>query len=167
MTREEFERLKEAEKAHLRKLKELKQTLAGARRIQSSRQALDDMMSGSRDILDENDGLVERLSQDAAISEARVDMALDSESERNREADAEEIEEELRKARAQELVRRMRQQITPDTEGTAAPPAADAPEEQRASSEKTIGKPQELQPDPRPEPEGKGLPEKTIGRVKP
>ncbi len=166
MTREEFERLKEAEKAHLRKLKELKQTLAGVRRMHSSRQALDDMTKGSRDLLDENDRLVEHLTREAAVTEARVDMALDAESARKAEAEMEELEEALRKARAQEFVRRMREETGLDTETTPESSPSAASEDQRAPSEKTIGKPKEHSSAPAPESEGRRLPEKTIGRIK-
>lgn len=169
MTKEEFERLKEAEKAHLRKLKELKQTLFGAQRVASSRQALEDMSTGSQDVLDEHAQLVDRLSQDAAISEARMDIALSAEDERARAEKAEEMEEDLRKARAQDLIRRMREQIALDDAGssTQSAPAQESSEKERTPVEKTIGRPVEPPASPPEAAETKQQPEKTIGRMRP
>ncbi|HET6566687.1 MAG TPA: hypothetical protein VFG50_01910 [Rhodothermales bacterium] len=169
MTQEEFDRLKEDEKAHLRKLKELKQALFGAQRVASSRQALEDMSTGSQNVIDEHAQLVDRLSQDAALSEARMDMALSAEGERANAEKIEEMEEDLRKARAQDLIRRMREQMASEDAGASAgpAPAQDAPEKERSPVEKTIGRRAE-QPESSPEAaETKNQPEKTIGRMRP
>lgn len=147
MTPEEFERLKEAEKAHLRKLKEIKQQATTAnvqRRISGT---LASMATGARQVLDENASLVEKMSEDLAMNEARLELAMESAEEHEREARLQEQEEELRRLRARKMVDDMRAQI-----GTAP---------EKASSE----------PPPRTTTESSSdqsgsLPEKTIGRMR-
>lgn len=169
---EEFERIKEEEKVHLRKLKELKQMLTGARRLNTTRASLDEMTSESERLLEENDALVRGLSQDAAIQDARMDMALAGEAERNAGAaqrvDPEEQEEELCKIRAQELIRQMKSQFggAPDQSASSST-LRESPEAARIPSEKSIGRPPR-EPEQPEDPAGpNSAPEKTIGRMKP
>ncbi len=168
MDKDEFERIKQGEKSHLRKLKELKQTLSGLRRTQSSRQALDDMTSGSREVLDTHAEFVDRLSRDAAMTEARMEIALEAERERSAalpKPSPEEVEEELRKARAQALVQQMRGEISGEQRVT---PTSTPDDKSREPGEKTIGR---AAPAPEPGagsgPAGAEKPAKTIGRMRP
>jgi hypothetical protein len=165
---DEFERLKETEKAHLRKLKELKQMLQGVRRLNTTRSTLDEMSSESKRLLDENTSLVEGFTQDAALQDARMDIALSAEQERNAAADLEAREEELRRLKAHELVRQMKSQL-----GTAGPAQASPSSAQKESgdtrtlSDKTIGRPQKPDQPSDATPDADAGMEKTIGRMRP
>ena len=155
MDKDEFNRIKEEEKAHLRKLKELKQALHSAQRQGRAGAALTDMDTSSRDLLDAASLLTEEMNRGSAHQEARMDLALESEAGR-KTVDPEEADAELRRLRAQELVRRMREELPAEeskpeaaipqkTLGAKAPPEADSPAEEPA----------------------KNLPDKTIGRRRP
>lgn len=144
MSPEEYQRIKEAEKAHLRKLKELKGTLRSLERQGTVREAIEDLTSTPRHLLDRNAELVDRLALEAAQSEARLEMALEA-AEEGGSADAEDLEEQWQEERAHALLRQIRSELR---EEEAAPPA----EGERASEP-----PNAAPPD---------LPEKTIGRVR-
>ena len=159
MTPEEYQRFKEAEKEHLRKLRELKKSARDARRQQSLTQAIQNI-TGSADALDTPDEMMDQLARETAMSEARLDIALEEAQARQTEAaQAEEraaFEEDLRKARAQELVRQMKLEAglgQAPAEATPADPAEDAPAEAEGDTD--------------PPPASEQLPEKTIGRMKP
>jgi len=127
------------------------------------------MSTGSQNVLDEHAQFVDRLNQDAAMAEARMDIALSAEDERARAEKAEEMEEDLRKARAEDMIRRMREQMASDDTAstTQSAPAQASSEDERTPVEKTIGRPAE-QPKSTPEAaETKTQPEKTIGRMRP
>ncbi len=149
MTPEEFERIKEAEKAHLRKLKELKQAVHQAERKKRISETLSNMAGGARDTLDENEALIEKLSFEAARHEARFDVAMEGSPEKpTAGAPNTEVQEEaLRQARARQLVEDMRRQVQVEQPTPENAPVADS----KAPS--------------LPPPTG-GLPEKTIGRMK-
>ncbi|MEM1095723.1 MAG: hypothetical protein AAGJ10_14080 [Bacteroidota bacterium] len=159
MTPEEFERLKEAEKAHLRKLKALKQAAHQSRRQRSIGGALGNIAASSN-LLDENDALVDRLNQDAIMGEARLDVTLDNlnarEAEREQAAQRAQFEADQKRQRADDLIAQMKRQmgLVNDPE-----PAADAATPD--SIEKTVGRAQAAPPPPSPD---EPLPDKTIGR---
>jgi hypothetical protein len=120
MTREEFERIKEAEKEHLRALKKLKQTVRGLERQKSVNNALTDLASTTGNILDEHTALVEKLAEETAMQEARFEVALESiESDEavaqqqalQDEADLAKIEEERQQGRARDLVNQVKIQM--------------------------------------------------------
>ncbi len=119
MTREEFERIKEAEKEHLRAIRKLKQTVKSLERQKSVNDALTDLASTTGDLLDEHTALVEKLSEQTALQEARFEVAMESvEGEQSAAAQALKDEEELakieaarRQSRAQELVRKAKLQM--------------------------------------------------------
>lgn len=134
MTPEEFERIKEEEKAHLRKLKALKEAARTLGRQQRVTQVLERMVEVSKDVLHKSEDLVDRLTHETARQEARLDIAMESADERNAARDAEEqlerAEEELAEARAKATLREMKQQLgVPEA---SRPPAA-------SPMEKTIG----------------------------
>lgn len=116
MSPEEFNRIKEAEKEHLRKLKALKQAAGRLQRQKSIAQALGNMTQEAQQKLEANEAMVEKLAWETAEQEARMEIALDSakaaapdETEAAKPSH-EETDEALRKARAEELVRQMKQE---------------------------------------------------------
>ncbi len=107
MKRENFERLKEEEKAHLREIRKLKRRLREAERVRSIGKALSDVRAaGSMDQLDE---ALTNVKLEALEVEARLDVAVgSSQGEAAAQSDPAEMEAELSKARAAELVRHMK-----------------------------------------------------------
>ena len=104
MDKDEFERLKAEEKAHLRKLRDLKQTHRDAQRKASSLNALNEM----RGALDgETDRLTEDMLRDAAHQEARMELALEGQAPQT--GNANDLDrEDLAKAEAEALVKQMK-----------------------------------------------------------
>lgn len=101
----EFERLKAEEKAHLRKLRDLKQTYRGLQSKKSSVDALNAM--DSRDLTDETDRLTKDMLREAAQQEARMELALEGQAPQT--GAAEDLDrEDLAKAEAEALVKQMR-----------------------------------------------------------
>ncbi len=155
MTPEEYQRLKEAEKEHLRKLKELKSAVRQLERQKKVTRAITDITDTPRTLLDQNAELVEQLAMEAARSEAKLDIALETAAEREAAPSSSpqppigeaEAEEEMRRLRAQQLLRQLREETAPTS--VPAPPAASPP----AKSGSDEGR--------------RDLPEKTIGRMKP
>ncbi len=160
MTAEEFERIKEAEKEHLRKLRELKQAVRGLERQKAVTGAVSDMTNSSRRMLDAADAQMEKLAMEAATSEARLEIAMEEAAQREAAQRREEEEEELRKLRAQELVRQMKGQMDAPQghPQTAQPTGAPQP-----NAEKTIGP---IGPSHTSEEEKDPFPQKTIGRMR-
>lgn len=144
MTSEEYERLKEAEKAHLRKLKELKQAVREAERKRSISQVVGDMATESRDLLESNTKLADELAFQTARSEARLEMALEEELEKARK------EEEA--LRARRLIEEMKSEFQPEETTT---------ERAEKKEDKASGT---VEKDPVSTPEQP--PEKTIGRMR-
>lgn len=159
MTREEFERIKNAEKEHLRALRKLKETVRGLERQKSVNNALTDLASSTGSILDEHTALVEKLSQETALQEARFEVALESvesdeaaakRQELQDEADLAKLEEERQQGRARDLVNQVKIQMgSPDAGGRRpeGTPARDRPRSGDAGAksddpmpDKTIGK---------------------------
>lgn len=161
MTPEEYERFKEAEKAHLRKLRELKKTHQELRRKARVAGAVTDMAEGINGLFNEHEEMVDRLQRDSIESEARMEVALDNieaDDARLEALDAAELEADqaLRKARAQDLIRQMK-----SAQGmTAEDPAS----EKATAEEKTShSKANDITKSSAPPSD---LPEKTIGRMK-
>ena len=175
MTPEEYERIKEAEKEHLRAIKKLKAKAREANRLGKVNRALQDMSDApGQEILDTHDEMIDKLTESTIEQEVRLDMALSQEepvddgatAEAEAAAALEQADEELQKARASDLVRQMKiqmgldassgkldtdQNVRKDTEATADDSEVDAEE----AGEGSDGKKQS------PE----SLPEKTIGRM--
>jgi putative protein kinase ArgK-like GTPase of G3E family len=158
MTPEEYEQFKEAEKAHLRKLRELKKTHQQLQRKAKVTGAVTDMAEGMNQLFDEHGKMVEKLQRDSIESEARMEVTLDNVDMDDAVQEAQdaadlEADQTLRKARAQELIRQMKaaegvpassSPVTPE-DPTSAESRSDATTREDSSSE---------------------LPEKTIGRMK-
>jgi hypothetical protein len=111
MTPEEYERFKDAEKQHLRKLKELKKAVGKLEREKSIRTAFENVNAGPADMLDRQKDLVDRLAMETAQHEARLEVALERSEEVAREAQAAGLEEELQRDRAQALVRQLKREL--------------------------------------------------------
>lgn len=153
MTPEEYERLKEAEKEHLRKMRQLKRAVLELERQKKVTRAVQNITDEPRRLLDEQKELVDQIAMEAARSEARLDIALEAADEKAAAEPAgispEEADEEIRRARARELVRRIQSEET-----------AQAPAQQNSGkpAEKAAGGGADAHPT---------LPDKTIGRMKP
>lgn len=78
MTQEEFERIKDEEKKHLRKLKELKALLRDLERRKNAYTALETMSQASREAFDVQAEMLHRLAVETAEAEARLEVALES-----------------------------------------------------------------------------------------
>lgn len=154
MTPEEYQRLKEAEKEHLRKLKELKTAVRQLERQKRVGRAIEGITETPRNLLDENASLVEQLALETARSEAKLDIALETAAEKDASRPAESAaeqdaryEEDLRKERARQLLQQLRDEVgSSSTSAPVAPKAADAKA---------------------PASDSPPLPDKTIGRMKP
>ena len=156
MDKSEFERIKAEEKAHLRKLRALKQQHRGAQRKVSSLKALQGMATPEQDAT--HDEFTDKLSRDAAMTEARFEIAAE---EAARAAQAEADAETTRQSEAEALVRQMKAQMG-DGPGPATPPSAPRGTDSAApAGGKTIGR--AATPDaPAPDDPARGA--KSIGR---
>lgn len=157
MTPEEYQRLKEAEKEHLRSLRKLKQTVRSLQRQKKLTDAVENVTMKPMEALNDHDALVQELAMETARNEARLDVALESISQgkagsapSDAELDAEH-EDAIRKAKAADLVRRLRSQVD-----------AGGPAQQAAPGEERTGAAVKKAPGA----ETSALPEKTIGRMK-
>jgi hypothetical protein len=162
MTDEEFERLKAAEKEHLRAKKKLQATLKQLRQKKQVRSAVDRLARSAQSALDRASELIDRLASETARDEARLDVALDPEAADPSDASGDEAvaayEAERSAEQARALVRQMKQaQRIPSTprasDSEHAPannsrPDATSSEEERSTSS------------------SEDLPEKTIGRMR-
>lgn len=161
MNREEFERIKQAEKEHLRALKKLKETVRDLERRKAVSGSLSDLASKTGDLLDEHTALVEKLSQETAMQEARFEVAMESidaseldakHQELQDEADLARIERERQETRARDLVRQVKMEMgSPASEEKLKEARPDATPTNRAEDDT--------------EPKG-SAPEKTIGRMR-
>ena len=125
MDKEEFERLKAEEKAHLQKLRQLKGQHRDAQRKASTVNALNNMMNNG---LDKTGDATDKLMRDAAQAEARFDLALEGHAPVTGNAD--ELDRaDLAKAEAEALVRQMKVQMgaVDDTSMVDAAQAATEP----------------------------------------
>jgi len=180
MTPEEFQKLKEAEKDHLRKIKELKKLHKEHARHASVTRAVTDMATGMKALYDEQEEMVDRLQMQTMRSEARMEVALDAvgSSELDQAQDAALLErdmEAIKKAKAQELVRQMKMEVgsgslshdssaTVSSQGAASSQDSAESETGSQSTQKRSRTPLNETPKPNATSD---LPEKTIGRMKP
>jgi hypothetical protein len=154
MNPDEYERLKEEEKAHLRKVRALKEQLQHARRQEGLHKAIRGLDTSGLDA--EFEQALRDVESQNLTAEARYELAmgaLDDAAERERQRlEEERFDAERRQAAASDLVRRMKSELSSDAPGAGRsetkttsepakpeepstdPPAAD-------SSSKTIGRP--------------------------
>lgn len=127
MDKDEFERIKAEEKAHLRKLRELKQTHRDVQRKAKIVNAVRGMRNA--DLEAETDALTEGFYRDAALQEARLDLAMDSQEALDKAAAAEADKEALAKEEAAALIRQMKAEMgerpgSPEARPDASPSGA-------------------------------------------
>lgn len=175
MDREEFERLKEEEKAHLRKVRALKQQLRDARRKQGVLGALQSLDTSGLDATHEE--MLRKVTEKNVTAEARFELAMEALDEAAKEEATREemarIEAERQKTAAADLVRQMKVEMLGDAAEHAeaqqgdpapedAPPAEDT---KHTAPAKTIGP--AVGPDNADragEPDGNTPPSRSIGR---
>ncbi|MEO1075173.1 MAG: hypothetical protein AAFX41_04295 [Bacteroidota bacterium] len=172
MDKKEFERIKAEEKEHLRKLRALKQQHRGVSRQKKVLDALNAMQRPDLDATYEE--AMRGLTEDAAMTEARLEIAMEDSQARAPQPEAltEADREKLRKDEAAALIRQMKAEMgTPSSEMT---PAAEPSDEASSNpAERTIGRssvPARPEPDAASKPANQAAPEatdsldKTIGR---
>ena len=148
MTDEEFERLKEAEKQHLREKKQMRRTLEALKKRNRAEGILQKMQQGAQRLLRETESLVDTLRSQVARSEAQLEVAAEEQAHVD---DLHEAEEALREERAESLVRQYKaasgpvaSRSEPETEARTDPSGeetdTDSPESSREGPEKTIGR---------------------------
>ncbi len=151
MTNEEFQRLKEEEKKHLRAKKRLQRTLRALKQRNEMQGVVQRMKRGAARVLDETESLVDSLRRTVAQNQARFEVALDDEMT---EPDAlHEAEEALREERAEALLRRMKEE---ETSSRSRPSIS---EDDETSEEQPEDAPTQDGPD------NTDGPDKTIGRM--
>lgn len=164
MNRDEFERLKEAEKAHLRKVRALKQQLREAKRKQGLLDALRNLDTSGLD--ETHEEMLRQVTEQNVTAEARFELAMEAldEAEKQEAARAEtaRLDAERQKADAADLVRQMKAEMLGDAAQHAA--AQNAPADKTAAAPKSIGP---SGPRPEPESEPDAPPAKSIGRRRP
>ena len=167
MTSEAFEKIKEAEKAHLRKVRKLKMAVRQLERQKKISGAISEMTSSLEETLDVHDDMVQRLAADAALNEARLEIALEHTEETDRKAQIAQDEEDLAQAQARQVVNQIRYATKPSTsdeDSTERKEASSSAATRRtplAPSSKSSGSKAKSSED------RDNLPEKTIGRMKP
>jgi hypothetical protein len=163
MTPEEFEKIKQAEKAHLRKIRELKNTVRQLERQKKITGAISDLTSSFQQKLDVHDEMMDRIAIDSARNEARLEMAMEKSEESDERDQLARDEADLAKARSRQTIESLREKDSaPKSVVESATEKAGTPAEQvetqtaRRTESKSVGS---EKPDK--------LPEKTIGRMKP
>lgn len=153
MSPEDYERIKEAEKEHLRAMKKLKQQVRALKKKQRVSGSVADMARGMDSVLQTHEQALEDLALETLRNEARMEVALEQ-----TDADAlgsdtpplEDLNEAAQKARAKALVQQLKTQMgVPVPSNKPADPAT-TPPAVKPSSGTTPG----------------DLPEKTIGRMR-
>ncbi len=177
MTPEEYKRIKEAEKEHLRALKKLKSQLRTAKQQNSVAEAMKNIENAPGDeITRTHEEMVDRLAMDTIREEARLEMALsessvvepDPATEETEDVTAEEkivqSDAELQKLRAQELVRQIKLQMGLADVKKKQNDASSVKHETHAAGSEVedagMGEGESTEATPEKE-----LPEKTIGRI--
>ena len=179
MTPEEYKRIKEAEKEHLRALKKLKTQLRTTQRQNKVAEAMKNIQNAPGDeIARTHDEMIDRLAMDTIREEARLEMALSETGEIDAEptagaeeqvdagdnAGAEEkiveSDAELQKLRAQELVRQIKLQMGLADVKKKQNEASSVKHEATAGDQVSDAEGASAEEAPEKE-----LPEKTIGRI--
>lgn len=163
MTPEEYQRLKDAEKKHLQEIRKLKKAARMVQRQKSVLSALEQLNTSTQNLLSEGDEALEKLTMETIHGEAKLEVALEHAPEAvARQASEAEADAVVQKMRAQNLVRQIKLQMGMAQE----PSASEAP-----ARETTRQAPRREAAAPRAEETGNptqdGLPEKTLGRMKP
>lgn len=169
MDRDEFNRLKEEEKAHLRKVRALKQQLREAKRKQGLLGAIQNLDTSGLD--EAHEEALRKVAEKNITAEARYELAMEALDEAaKQEADREEmarLEAERQKSAAADLVQQMKTQMLGDAqEHVAEAQQPNAASEEATPPSKTIGPPErdEHNVDETPDVEPDAPPARSIGR---
>lgn len=166
MTPQDYEQYKRAEKEHLKKLKELRQAVRVLERQKALRSSLDDMSRSTADVLEQQRELVERLAEETAYEEARLEVALDASDAAASGVSRTEMEEMLRRERARALVDELRSSLEAPADVSREEDAARATAaDPDPSDTKSTASPEVDSLEVNPTKERKDRPEKTIGRM--
>ncbi len=125
---EDYQRLKEAEKEHLRALRRLKEAVRLLRRRRAIDEALARLEHQAAETLAAHDEALERLALETAYREARLELALEG-----HEPPDDALDPSQTRRRAQELLRQLRD----ETETSAA---ADSSVPAERGADKTLGR---------------------------
>jgi len=149
---EERNRIKEEYKAHYLKIKELKQKLSEAERVQKLNKAINQI--NPRGLLDQFDDALDKVREKIFVAEEKLNIALDSAEEE--QGPSVEDEAFIRKQKAAETMRQMKLELGM---------LNDAVEEQASKMpvDKTLGKKPEFR-DPITNPLAPNTSSKSIGR---
>ncbi|CAN5616262.1 hypothetical protein BH23BAC4_BH23BAC4_06290 [soil metagenome] len=134
MDKDEFERIKQEEKDHLRKLRALKQQHSDVQRRVRIAGAVNSMRDPELDRT--HDEFVRKLDEGSALQEARFEIAMESAGlDKMPDVSDPEVAEEIRKAEAAAIVEQMRRELgeAPAVKGPGDAPATPS------DSDKTIG----------------------------
>ena len=149
MTDEEFQRLKEKEKRHLRAKKRLQATLNQLKEQSGVQRVVQHMRRGATRLLDETESLVDSVRRSAVKDQARFELALEDESIEDQ--DLRDADEALREERAEQLVRRMKAEeddtSATDPEGRPVDESSSEDEPDAEGPDKTIGRMGDLRAD--------------------
>ena len=174
MTPEEFEKIKQAEKEHLRKVRKLKNTVRQLERQKKISGAISDMTSSMTEKFDVHDDMVQRLAIDNALNEARLEIALEQSEEADKKAQLARDEEDLAQLQARQVVGQMREtaEKAPSENDDSEKKASEGRSEDVSSTTKStseIKRRTPLDPGSKSKTSKKKdeLPEKTIGRMGP
>ena len=163
MTPEEYKRIKEAEKEHLRKLKKLKEAHRQLERQQKVTKAVTDMTSSISEKMDVHDDMMSQIATESAINEARLEMAIESRESEDLETQSLEDELELAKVKARELIRQLKAE---EGAPSKTKKGKDLSKPEKKEVKKTAAKSKSSNAS-KPKADSKDdLPEKTIGRMK-
>jgi hypothetical protein len=170
MTPEEYQRIKEAEKQHLRALKKLKEKLREVERQKSVARALEEIQKApGEDILNTHEEMIDRLAFEAVEQEARLEVAMSEAGELDSEeidlqAEQEKSDAELQKIRAQDLVRQIKIQMGMSESRRKQDPAENVTTSEPGSPRAADSTSTASGASENPTTPGT-LPEKTIGRI--
>lgn len=129
MRSEDYQRLKEAEKEHLRALHRLKEAVRMLQRRQAIDEAVARLERQAETTLAAHDEALERLALETAYREARLELALEG----HRLPSDEAIDPAQTHRRAQELLRQLRDKSEPSA-------TADSSALAKGCSQKTLGR---------------------------
>lgn len=178
MTPEEFQRIKEAEKEHLRAMRKLKNAVRSLERQKKTTAALTDMAKSTENVLSTHETMLDKLAMETIQNEAKLEIALEQSSLQSDEVAPDTtatsrttstasqspamsdhaLEQETQRLKAKELIKSLKNQMSAGTLGRDRPSETGAkPESDSTGASPSTGD-DSAESDP--------LPEKTIGRMR-
>lgn len=122
------EQMKEAYKRDLRQRKEI---LEQAKHLRTTRKLNDAVTGITSSLHDDTDDWIEKLNQESALTEARMEIALDAEGQTADELEKLAREAEAEKFSAEQMVQQMKRDmgllVEPDEKPASPAPEADKP----------------------------------------